>query len=144
MVDQRQQTWHLVSARNRHFAKQAIDRAPENWECVIKPPKRSLEQNRRLHSMLNAIIAHRVKWAGKEWDIDSWRHIFLSAWFIEKQDEPPTAIPGLAGEFVMFHRASTTTLTTAEFGELMAYIESKIAEWAVPWFPDEAPLPEGY
>lgn len=144
MADDRKQTYNLVSPRNREFAKRAIDQVPEGWECIIQPPRRSKKQNGRLHALLSAIIKNDTKWAGRTWDIDSWRRLFLSAYLLEVQDEPGTYVPGIAGEFFVFQRTSTTELSVAEFSELMAFIESKMAEWGVPWFDDDEPIPAGY
>lgn len=144
MADQRQQVWPLTSQRNRDWAKQQIDRVSEKWECVLRPPNRTDKQNRRLHALINAIIEHKTEFAGRTWDINSWRRIFIGGYLIARQDEPPTMIIGLEGEVVLLHERSTTDLSTKEMAEMQSYIEAKMAEWGVPWVERDNPYPDDY
>lgn len=119
-------TFRLVHPTARSGAASAVARAPDGWIVRISPPTRSLEQNAALHALLSDIVKSRVKWAGRTWDIDSWRAIFASA-HARASNLPVETIPGLEGEFVALRR-STARMSKSELSGLIDYISAWMAQ----------------
>ena len=124
------QTFRLVHPTARAGAASAVARAPDGWIVSIREPTRTLEQNAALHRLLALIVKSRVKWAGRTWDIDSWRAIFASA-FAKAENLPVQTIPGLEGEFVALRR-STARMTKKELLGMIDYIEAWCAQNNIP------------
>jgi hypothetical protein len=122
-------TFRLWDSRHRENALVAVREAPEGMCVTIAEPVRNLDQNAALHAALADIVRAKVKWAGREWDIDSWRAIFVSA-HARAENLPVQTIPGLEGEFVAIRR-STTRMTKSELSGLIDYVFAKGAEWGV-------------
>jgi hypothetical protein len=122
-------TYWLRTPQARQNAREAILVAPEGYVCQVKEPTRNLDQNAALHAALADIVKAKVKWAGREWDIDSWRAIFVSA-HAKAENLPVQTIPGLEGEFVAIRR-STTRMTKSELSGLIDYVFAKGTEWGV-------------
>lgn len=120
----------LVHDRARALAELAVRGAPEGMVVVIREPTRSLEQNSALHRLLACIVNSKAKWAGQEWDIDSWRAIFASA-FAKAENLPVQTIPGIEGEFVAIRR-STTRMTKKELSGMIEYVQAWCAQNGVP------------
>lgn len=100
--------------------------APVGWKVTFEPAKRSGEQNDRLHAMLGE-IADRCDWAGRKWDIETWKRLFVAAWD-RATKQPVVLLPALDdhGVDVVFRR--TSKLSRRECAELMDYIEAWAAE----------------
>jgi len=129
--------FRLVHDTARRLAKEAIDKAPDGWVVTVKEPTRNLLQNNALHGHLSDIVKAKAKWAGREWDIDSWRAIFASA-HARHENLPVQTIPGLEGEFVALRR-STARMTKSELSGLIDYIAAWMAKNGVPF---SAKVPE--
>lgn len=114
----------------RRVAGEQCMKAPQGWVCIIKPPTRTLDQNRRLHAMLSAIEKSGFEWDGEKRDVEQLKVLFISAWRIATH-QPSEVVKGFAGEVVQL-RKSTTTMTVEELGELMDYIEFWCADHEPP------------
>jgi hypothetical protein len=104
-------TFRLVHAQARQGAANACMAAPEGWVVEIKEPKRNLDQNALLHSVLGE-IADQVKWHGKTLSIDIWKRLCTASWLRENGDHP-MLIPSLDGNGfdVIFEKTSKLNLT---------------------------------
>lgn len=111
-------------ARRRAMA--AVAQAPAGWRITVEPPKRSLDQNAALHALLTE-VAERCEWAGRRWDLDTWKRLLVGAWSRAIND-PVLLLPALdgAGVEVVFRR--TSTMTKRECSELLEFINAWCAE----------------
>lgn len=112
------------TARNR--AMQAVAEAPDGMVVTIKEPTRNLEINAALHATLTEIAA-RMKWAGKQWDVETWKRLLVAAW-TRASGQPVVMLPAIdgAGVDIVFRR--TSQMTQAEMRDLMAFIDAWAAE----------------
>lgn len=123
------QTIFLVGPRQKQFAHQCIEAAPEDHVCVIRKKTRSIEQNSRLWALLTD-VSDQVVWYGKKLSPESWKHIFSSS--LKKQE----VVPGLHGDFVVLGQ-STSQMTIAEMRDMQELISAFGAEQGVKWSESE-------
>lgn len=118
--------FHLAHSEARRRAAQCIAEAPHGWTVTVEPPKRSLDQNAALHALLTE-VAERCEWAGRRWDLDTWKRLLVGAWSRAIND-PVLLLPALdgAGVEVVFRR--TSTMTKRECSELLEFINAWCAE----------------
>ena len=109
----------------RFNAKKAIDEAPEGYCVEVKPVKRTLEQNSKLHALLTD-IAVTVEWAGQRRDVETWKRLLTAAW-CRARGEPIEMLPALDGNGVDIVFRRTSELTKNEMIELIEYIMA----WAI-------------
>jgi len=118
----------LAHQEARQRAVQAIQAAPAGHVVTIKPPTRNLEINAALHAKLTEIADTR-EWAGKRWDVETWKRLLVAAWS-RATGESLVMLPALdgAGVDIVFRR--TSAMTQAEVRELLTFIECWEAETA--------------
>ena len=116
----------LAHAQARMRAMQAVQAAPDGYSVTIKPPTRNLDINAALHAKLSEIAASR-DWAGKRWDIETWKRLLVAAWS-RATGQALVMLPALdgAGVDIVFRR--TSLMTQAEVRDLMTFIECWEAE----------------
>jgi hypothetical protein len=112
----------------RAGAIKAVQAAPAGHIVTIKPPTRNLEINAALHAKLTEIAESR-EWAGKRWDVETWKRLLVAAWS-RATGEALVMLPALdgAGVDIVFRR--TSAMTQAEVRELLTFIECWEAETA--------------
>jgi hypothetical protein len=71
------QTVILRGPRAKATAKALIDAAPENAVLEVRPPNRTIPQNKLFHSMLSDVS--RAKPGGRMHTPDTWKSLFLHA-----------------------------------------------------------------
>lgn len=115
----------LSSATARQLAASYImDAAPDGCVVSFRENTRTLEQNDRMHAMLDDIAA-QVVWHGQKLPAWKWKLMFVYA------HNDVEIVPGIdPGSFVPVYR-STTTLTIKEAGEYMTMLEAFGAEHGV-------------
>lgn len=118
--------FNLVHQEARRRAVQAVAEAPEGWRVTIEPPKRSGDQNAALHALIGE-IADRCEWAGRKWDIETWKRLLVGAW-TRAEGEPVVMLPALDGNGVDIVFRRTSKLTRRECAELHTFIQSWAAE----------------
>lgn len=109
----------------RQFAASYIlEAAPDNCVVMFKENKRTLEQNARLHAMIDD-VAEQLTHYGQKLPAWKWKRLFVASMAdIE-------IIPGLgAGEFVPMWK-STTELSVPEASDLMEIVAAYGAEHGV-------------
>lgn len=86
----------------------------------IKPEKRSLDQNAKLHSMMSD-ISKQLEWAGAHRNIETWKRLLTAAWCRAKGEhvEMLPAIDGHGFDIVFRH---TSKLTRSECSDLIEFI----------------------
>jgi len=110
-------------ARRRAIA--AITDAPEGYKVTITPPKRSLDQNAKLHATLQE-ISQTETWAGKKWDIEGWKRLLTAAW-MRATGGNAEIVPALDGHGFDVLYKRTSELTKAEMSDFIEYV---ICWWA--------------
>lgn len=111
-------------ARRRAMA--CVADAPDGYVVTVQEPTRNREINAALHATLGD-ISEQVEWAGRKWDIETWKRLLVAAW-ARASGEPVVMLPALdgAGVDIVFRR--TSQMTQAEMRDLMAFIEAWSAE----------------
>lgn len=115
----------LAHDRARARAAQCVAQAPEGWRVTVEPPRRSLDQNARLHARLQE-IAEQCEYMGRRMSVESWKALFVSGHAIATK-LGGEVLPGLEGEFVAI-RESTATMSKRRAASLMEYIDAWAAE----------------
>jgi len=113
-------TFILVSQRVRENALRAVLNAPEGYVVTIAEPKRSSEQNAKLHALLSDLAKSPLTWAGKRRTLDEWKMLMVSAHSVATK-HPGEVIPGIEGEFVAI-RESTASMGVARASSLIEYV----------------------
>lgn len=114
-------TAHLGAGQ---FARQA----PEGTVVEFREPTRNSAINAALHAKLGEIAETR-QWAGRHWDIETWKRLLVAAWS-RATGEPLQMLPALDGHGVDIVFRRTSAMTQAECRDLLAYIEAWEAETA--------------
>lgn len=113
----------LLNQSSREAACRRIYEAPEGWECEIREPKRSRDQNSLLWANLQD-VAEQVEWHGQYLTKENWKDIFSASLKQQK------VVPGLDGGFVVCGQ-STSKMTKSEFSDLLELIHAFGAEHGV-------------
>ncbi len=118
---------YLAGPEQRQRAFEAIAAAPVGHRVTIEPPKRNSDINAALHAKLGE-IADRVEWAGRHWDIETWKRLLVAAWTRATGGTMNLLLPALDGEGVDIVFRRTSEMTQAEVRDLLAYIEAWCAD----------------
>ena len=108
----------ILTKFNRELAHQMVDSAPDGHVIELRPPKRSLEQNRYYWAVLTDISEQVVP--GRAYEPSIW-HEYLRALFL------PERMIELPDGSVKMIEGSTAELKLNEFSE---YLE-KVIKWAL-------------
>ena len=108
----------ILTKFNRELAHQMVDSAPDGHVIELRPPKRSLEQNRYYWAILTDISEQVVP--GRAYEPSIW-HEYLRALFL------PERMIELPDGSVKMIEGSTAELKLNEFSE---YLE-KVIKWAL-------------
>jgi hypothetical protein len=116
---------NLASDHARVRAKAWIERAPNDWLCEVREPRRTLSQNDKLWSMLTDIALAQP--LGRKHTPDDWKAIAMNAcsWecaFLEGLDGRP---------FPIGFRSSR--LTKAQMSTLIDWLQAFGDENGVKW-----------
>jgi hypothetical protein len=112
--------FHLSHSEARRRALEAVAQAPAGYRVRVDEPKRTLDQNAKLHAELQE-IAETVEWAGKKRDVETWKRLLTAAW-LRARGEPIELLPAIDGAGVDVVFRSTSTLTVQEMNELIEFI----------------------
>lgn len=124
--------FRLAHAEARRRAMAAVADAPDGWRITVEPPRRSLDQNAALHALIGE-IAQRCEWAGRRWDIETWKRLLVGAWD-RATGVPVVMLPALDGRGVEVVFRRTSSLTKPECSDLMEFVNA----WAAENMPQEA------
>lgn len=114
------QLFILAHDMARERAIHAVRNAPTGHAVTISEPTRTLDQNAALHAVLQEISEQR-EWAGKKWDVDTWKRLLTAAW-VRAEGGTVTMVPAIdgAGFDVIYQR--TSDLTKQECSSLIEYV----------------------
>lgn len=122
-------TIFLVGARQKQFAHQCIERAPNDYVCQIKQKTRTLEQNALMWALLTD-LSKQVNWYGQFLTQDEWKDVMSAS--LKKQK----VVPGVDGGFVVIG-ARTSQMGKKEMSDLCELIQAFGAEHGVTWTEPE-------
>ena len=116
----------LAHHEARRRAMAAVADAPDGHVVTVAEPTRNNVINAALHAKLGEIADSR-DWAGRRWDIETWKRLLTAAWG-RATGQAVVMLPALdgAGVDIVFRR--TSDLTQAECRDLLAFIEAWEAE----------------
>jgi len=113
---------HELARRN---AMQAVMEAPTGYAVEIKPKNRTLDQNAKIHALIQK-ISQKVIWAGKAQEVETWKRLLTAAW-LRARGEPVEMLPAIDGYGVDIVFRPTSKLTVEEMSEFIEYVQA----WAV-------------
>jgi hypothetical protein len=103
----------IVGKRNRDLLKRWIDRAPDGFRVEIAEPKRTDAQNRLLWPLLTT-LSTQLKWHGLTLSPEDWKDVLTAGLKREAR-----MVPNIEGNGFVALGMRTSTMTKAEFGELL-------------------------
>lgn len=120
----------LVGPNQRLYAKAQIDAAPDGYVVTIREPKRTDDQNRRFHAMIDDLVEQCPE--GRRHDKETWKAIVMHALGKEM-----SFARGLDGDvFPLGIRSSA--LTVREMSDAMEIVSAYGAQHGVVWSEPDA------
>jgi hypothetical protein len=119
------QLFILAHEMARKNAMQAVLEAPTGYAVEIKPKNRTLDQNAKIHALIQE-ISRKVVWAGKLQEVETWKRLLTAAW-LRARGEPVEMLPAIDGFGVDVVFRPTSKLTVKEMSEFIEYVTA----WAV-------------
>lgn len=119
--------FNLVHAQARQRAAEyMLHGAPDGATVAVSEQTRTSGQNSLLHARLTE-IANTREWAGKRWDVETWKRLLVAAWS-RATGQPLVMLPALdgAGVDIVFRR--TSAMSKREVSELLEFIGAWEAE----------------
>lgn len=116
----------VILGQDRTRAHKLIDAAPAGAVVTIKPSKRSLDQNAKLHAMATDLMLAKPE--GRNYPLRVWKVMALA--MIGKKVE---FHPALDGEGVVPVSPSTARLTKAECADMIEAMYAYGAQHGVQW-----------
>lgn len=123
--------YHIRTSNKRETMQQVWDvvggklAAQEYVVVEVRDPKRSDEQNAKMHAMLSD-IAQQMTWQGNKLDVDGWKSLFVSGHAIATR-LPHKVVIGIEGELVNV-REPTSEMSVRRCASLIEYIQAWAAE----------------
>jgi hypothetical protein len=115
----------------RQRALSAVANAPDGMVVEIKEPTRSLEQNAKLHAMLED-VANQVEWHGMKLHKDIWKRICTAA-MLREIGESPMLVPSLDGHGIEIIYEKTSTMGKRMMAALIEWVYAFGSEKGVRW-----------
>ena len=112
------------SSADRERAARLASQVPPGTRIAFKAAKRSLPQNDKLWAMLTD-ISRQVDWYGQKLTPDDWKIIFTAS--LRKAN----VVPGIDSGTLVPLGMSTSSMSKAEFGDLLDLIHAFAAERGV-------------
>lgn len=121
--------FNLINQDVRARACAAIMSAGDNQRVEIKERTRSLDQNAKLHALLNE-IARSIEWAGAYRSVDTWKRLLTAAW-LRSNNEHVEILPAIDGHGVDIVFTKTSSLSVTKMIDLIEFIQAWHAEHEV-------------
>lgn len=125
------QRFVLVHETARQRAIAAVTSAPEGMVVEVKEPTRSLEQNAKLHAMLED-LEQQVEWHGMKMTKTVWKRVCTAA-MLREQGESPMLVPSLDGHGVEIIYEKTSKMGKRMMADLIEWVYCFGAEHGVTW-----------
>lgn len=117
----------------RRRAHEAIDEAPKETRVEIKGPRRTLDQNAKMHAMIGD-IAKQHQHAGRTLSVKQWKVLLMVALGLEQVEWIPSLDDD--GDPVPVG-TSTGELSIAQCSDMIELLYAKGATWGVIWTEPE-------
>ncbi len=88
----------------------------------VEEERRNNRQNALLHATL-ADIASRREWAGRKWDVLTWKRLLTAAW-LRTRGEQVLMVPALDGHGFDVVFEHTSKLSKSDMAELIDFIQA--------------------
>jgi hypothetical protein len=121
---------HTTTLHNPQAAHETLQRlwgwlkprllAGHAYKLTLEEPKRSTSQNALLHAMLQD-ISQRREWAGRKWDVLTWKRLLTAAW-LRAKGQQVLVVPALDGHGFDVVFEHTSRLSKAEMTDLIEFI----------------------
>jgi len=125
------QRFVLVHETARQRAIAAVQNAPDGMVVEVKQPTRSLDQNAKLHAMLED-VAQQVEWRGMKLHKDVWKRL-CTASMLRERGESPMLVPALDGHGVEIIYEKTSKMDKRMMADLIEWVYAFGAEHGVEW-----------
>jgi hypothetical protein len=122
----------IITKSNRDQIRRWLERAPDGFRVEIAEPKRTDAQNRLLWPLLSA-LSIQVKWHGLTHSPDDWKDVMTAGLKREAR-----MVPNMDGNGFVALGMRTSTMTRAEFSELVELIHAFAAREGVTLEREEA------
>lgn len=130
----------LYSDSLRRRVCELIMRSPQDARVTIQPPRRTLDQNAKLHAMARD-ISRQHHHAGRKLTVRQWKALFMAT-----LDYHVEFLPELNGDGVIAVSPSTGDLGIKQCSDLIESMYARGAAWGIEWSePDlwDHPAPIG-
>ena len=121
-----------LSGRGRAAALDAVANAPDGWMVRISPPKRTNEQNRIFHAIVDDFAKHMPEYHGVPMDAESWKSVLIVSFAKEEAGGAVRLVPDLDGAGLVQVRESSATMGKARATALIDYCMAEAARLGVP------------
>lgn len=122
-----------ITPATRCMCIDMVAQAQEGWMFTPpQEPKRTDDQNARLHAMLGDIAKQR-KWMGQQLSIDDWKRLLVDAWARQEGRHAARVVPSLDGQGVVTLGAQTRTMGVRDMASLIESIYAWGSEQGVQW-----------
>ena len=125
------QRFILAHDTARQRALSAVANAQDGTAVEIKEPTRSLEQNAKLHAMLED-VSKQVEWHGMKLHKDIWKRICTDA-MLRDIGESPMLVPSLDGHGIEIIYEKTSTMGKRMMAALIEWVYAFGSEKGVQW-----------
>jgi hypothetical protein len=122
----------IITKSNRDQIRRWLERAPDGFRVEIAEPKRTDAQNRLLWPLLTALSV-QVKWHGLTLSPEDWKDVMTAGLKREAR-----MVPNMDGNGFVALGMRTSTMTKAEFSELVELIYAFAAREGVTFEKDAA------
>jgi hypothetical protein len=118
-LDRENPRWRAVKGVMDQFIGEEVTNG-RVLRITIGEPKRTLDENAKLHAMLSE-VADQVEWAGKKRDVEVWKRLMVSAW-CRARGEPVEILPALDGHGIDIVPVRTSKLNKRDCAELIEFV----------------------
>lgn len=125
------QRFILSHATSRQRAISAVSTAPDGMVVEVKESTRSLEQNAKLHAMLED-LAQQVEWHGMKMTKTVWKRVCTAA-MLREHGESPMLVPSLDGHGIEIIYEKTSEMGKRMMADLIEWIYAFGSEHGVQW-----------
>jgi hypothetical protein len=119
-------TFRVFSELARERLIAAISKAALPFVAELDAPRRTTEQNKKMHAMLTDIA--RSKPEGRVYDTEVWKCLFM-----DELDFKPRWVPSLDGQSVVNTGYRSSRLNKSQMSEMIEQMYAYGAEHGVEW-----------
>ncbi len=128
--------FNLVHAEARRRAVEAVQQAPDGYSVTVSESTRTTAENNLLHALISE-ISDKLKWDGKNRDIETWKRLLVASW-CRVRGESIEVLRALDGHGVDIVPARTSKLSKKECADLIEFVFAWGAEQGIAWSDSRA------